>query len=137
MSLKSWGCSDNIAGAPFFHHSPYTCISPLSPKSAPSPNHQPHLPLKPQPAMKLAQVFILVNLPQKQLFLCLLPRSSHHPPVFLFSSVFSSHGSIVLQPTKSHNTSQLREDARTCYNMTCILLVHFCPTHSLMKSRSE
>lgn len=84
-SLRSCGCSDTIAGAlpsttphtPAFQH----CY----PTQLLSPNHQPYLPLQPQPAMQLAQVFILVSSPQKQLFLCILPRSSHHPlfPFFM------------------------------------------------------
>lgn len=66
---------------------PLSSTSPHIPASQlchPFPNHQPHLPLEPQPAMKLAQAFILVSSPQKQLFLCLLPRSSHHPQFYFF-----------------------------------------------------
>ena len=46
LSLQSWGCSDTSAGVPSVHHSPHTLLSILPRKSAPSPDHQPHLPLE-------------------------------------------------------------------------------------------
>lgn len=93
-------------------------------------------PLQPKPAMKLAQVFVLVGSPQKQLS---LPIAKIIPsPLVPFFHVSSGHLGPLSSGQLGHTVpSQLREAPRSCRNMTCILLLYFCPTHSLVGSGSE
>lgn len=93
-------------------------------------------PLQPKPAMKLAQVFVLVGAPQKQLSLPIVKIIPSSPvPFFHVSSV---HLGPLSPGQLGHSVpSELREAPRSCRNMTCILLLYFCATRSLVGSGSE
>lgn len=88
---------------------------PASQLCHPFPNHQPHLPLEPQPAMKLAQVFIHSSqFATETTFSLPIAKIIPSPPVLFFSSVWNAcwamgHLPHRSQPTRSYNTSQLRK----------------------------